>query len=180
MHADSGTAAWNPDWRTDKRQSGGGILVDTGAHYLYLACALFGEPSNVTSVLKTLKHSNYSVEDTAIVTLEYDDKLVQLNLTWAASSRANTVWITGTKGTLSYTGTSLHHSSDGGSRDLPMPDISDKRQYVAWYVALFQEFSRRVREHDVREDLLEEAAMVMRLLDLSYRRSAADAPRETV
>ena len=171
MQADSGTAAWNPGWRTDKHQSGGGILVDTGAHYLYLAVSMFGEPNNVSSVLKTLKHFDYSVEDTALVTLEYDDKLVQLNLTWAASSRANTLLITGTEGTLSYTGTSLRHTLNGNARELPMPDISDKQQYVAWYVSLFREFSRRVEEHDTRGDLIDEAAIVMKLLDLSYRRS---------
>ncbi|HLF13424.1 MAG TPA: Gfo/Idh/MocA family oxidoreductase, partial [Bacteroidota bacterium] len=31
--ADTGSPAGNPAWRTDRSQSGGGILADTGAHY---------------------------------------------------------------------------------------------------------------------------------------------------
>ena len=30
LHADSGAAAWNPQWRTSKSTSGGGILVEIG------------------------------------------------------------------------------------------------------------------------------------------------------
>ncbi len=179
MQADSGTAAWNPEWRTDKRSSGGGILVDTGAHYLYLVSAMFGEPVNITSVLATLKHVEYSVEDTALVTLEYDDKLVQLNLTWAANSRANSVWIAGTEGTLAYDGTSLRYTVNGETREIPMPDISDKQQYISWYAALFNEFIRRVEEGDTRDDLLDEAGMVMKLLALTYRSSSREVARES-
>lgn len=169
LHADSGTAAWNPEWRTNKKHSGGGILVDTGAHYFYLTNYLFGIPSSVSSILRTLKHHDYGVEDTAIVTLEYPTKLVQINLTWAASSRSNSAFIVGTKGNLSYDGSRLIHASSAGSNEIPMPDVSDKKQYIGWYAALFKEFVKRVEEKNHSTDLVNEAAMVMRLLALSYR-----------
>ena len=178
MHADSGTAAWNPEWRTNKKQSGGGILVDTGAHYFYLAQYLFGVPRKVSAILRTLKHRDYGVEDTALVTLEYPDKLLQLNLTWAATNRGNSVTVFGTTGSLVYDGVRLYHTTSEGSKQVEMPDISDKRQYIGWYGALFREFAKRVEEKDYSDDLLQEAVIVMKLLDLSYRGSEQRAIME--
>jgi predicted dehydrogenase len=169
LQADSGTAAWNPEWRTNKKHSGGGILVDTGAHYFYLTQYFFGVPQRISSILRTLKHHDYGVEDTALVTLEYPKTLVQVNLTWAANSRANSAFIVGTKGSLSYDGSKLLQTGPGGVREIPMPDVSDKKQYIRWYAELFGEFAQRVEGKNHSDDLLKEAEVVMRLLDESYR-----------
>jgi predicted dehydrogenase len=171
LQADSGTAAWNPQWRTNKAQSGGGILVDTGAHYFYLAQYFFGRPLAVSAVLRTLKHADYGVEDTAAVVLEYERMLMQLTLTWAAGERANSVFIAGSGGSLSYDGTRLVLSGPGGAREIPMPDVSDKKQYVSWYAALLADFRGRIEGKQTAADLLEESTTVMRLLELSYRSS---------
>jgi predicted dehydrogenase len=175
MFADSGTAAWNPQWRTSKSHSGGGILVDTGAHYFYLAQYFFGMPEKVSAILRTLKHKEYSVEDTAVVTLEYPATLVQVNLTWAASHRANSVYIAGTGGSLSYDGVRLLHTCSSGIREIPMPDVSDKNQYITWYASLFTEFANRVEKKDISTDLLDEAINVMKMLEMSYNSSAENS-----
>jgi len=172
LYADSGTAAWKPEWRISKNESGGGILADTGAHYLYLAQYFFGLPQKVNAILRTLKHLDYKVEDTALVTLEYPGTIMQINLTWAAGSRANGVYIVGTEGSLSYDGSRLLHTGPKGTSEIPMPDVSDKSQYISWYVMLFMEFLSRVRDGNFSKDLLLEAVNVMKLLDLSYRSSA--------
>jgi len=174
LQADTGTAGWNPQWRTSKSTSGGGILVDTGAHYFYLAQYFFGVPQRVSAILRTLKHSDYGVEDTAIVTLEYPATLMQINLTWAASHRANSVYIAGTKGSLAYDGARLLHTNSNGVREIPMPDVSDKNQYVAWYAALIEEFIRRIDQKNSSTDLLDEAMNVMKMLDASYRSSGQE------
>ena len=170
--ADPGTAKWNPAWRTSKELGGGGILTDTGAHYFYLARWMFGMPRRVTAVLRTLKHAGYGVEDTAAVTLEYDNCIVQLGLTWAANGRANSAYVAGTEGSLAYDGARLVLTNAAGTREIPIGDVSDKSQYVAWYAALGREFVRRVEARDVSYDLLEEAEAVMRLLDISYQAAA--------
>jgi predicted dehydrogenase len=178
LQADTGTAGWNPAWRTSKSHSGGGILVDTGAHYLYLAQYFFGLPRRVSAILRTLKHAEYGVEDTAVVTLEYPATLMEINLTWAASTRANSVYVAGTKGSLSYDGQRLLQTDAAGTREIPMPDVSDKNQYVAWYATLLREFAGRVERGDRSTDLLDEAANVMKLLDLCYRSSERQAMLE--
>jgi predicted dehydrogenase len=171
LQADSGTAAWKPEWRVSKDTSGGGILVDTGAHYFYLAQSFFGLPLSVSAVLRTLKHTEYAVEDTALVTLVYPRAVMQVNLTWASSTRANSAFVAGTRGTLTYDGRTLLHASADTTRELPMPDVSDKSQYIGWYVSLFREFFRRVKENDFSRDLVDESVNVMKLLEASYRSS---------
>ena len=178
LQADTGTASWQPGWRTSREHSGGGILADTGAHYFYLAQYFFGMPKKVSSVLRTLKHREYGVEDTAVVTLEYPSTLMQVNLTWAAGLRANSVFIAGTAGSLSYDGQRLLHADAAGVREIPMPDVSDKNQYISWYASLFGEFRRRVEEKQTTPDLLNEAVNVMKLLDCSTRASDTDAVLE--
>ncbi len=171
LQADTGTSEWQPGWRTSREQSGGGILADTGAHYFYLAQYFFGMPSRVSATLRNLKHHDYGVEDTAVVMLEYPGTLMQINLTWAAGQRANSVFIAGTKGSLSYDGRCLVQTDAAGSREIPMPDVSDKSQYIRWYGDLFEEFCRRVEAKNTAPDLLIEAVNVMKLLELSNRAS---------
>ncbi|MGA2623975.1 MAG: Gfo/Idh/MocA family oxidoreductase [Bacteroidota bacterium] len=171
LQADTGSESWNPAWRTNRNHSGGGILVDTGAHYFYLAQYFFGMPTRVSALLRTLKHHEYGVEDTAVVILEYDGMLMSVNLTWAAGQRANSVSIVGTEGRLVYDGAKLTLTNANGFKEIPMPDVSDKQQYIRWYASLFKEFIRRVEVKDTGDDLLVEALNVMKLLDLSYRAS---------
>lgn len=170
--ADPGTAAWNPAWRTRRELGGGGVLTDTGAHYFYLARWMFGMPQRITAVLRNLKHAAYGVEDTALVTLEYDRMALQLSLTWAASERANSLYIAGTAGSLAYDGARLVHTSAAGVREIPIGDVADKSQYVAWYAALGREFVARMQSGNTSLDLLEEAEAVMHLLEVAYRSGA--------
>lgn len=170
--ADAGSPAGDPAWRTDRAQSGGGILADTGAHYFYLVQQMFGLPVSVYADLRTLRHETYGVEDTALVTLDYDNLAVQISLTWAADSRANAMVITGSEGSLRYDGSRLVLTTRTGAEELPMPDVSDKTQYVGWYAALLGEFSGRIRARNYADDLLRESMNVMKLLDLSYRSGA--------
>jgi predicted dehydrogenase len=170
--ADTGAAAGDPAWRTDRSQSGGGILADTGAHYFYLVQHFFGLPRSVQATLRTLRHASYGVEDTALVALEYGDAAVQISLTWAADSRANSMVVAGTEGSLRYDGTRLLLTRGGTAESLPMPDVSDKNQYVGWYASLLGEFAARIRAKDYGDDLLRESVNVMKLLDLSYRSGA--------
>jgi predicted dehydrogenase len=172
LQADTGTAGWNPAWRTHREHSGGGILTDTGAHYFYLARWMFGMPVRVSALLRTLRHHDYGVEDTAAVTLEHPSgTITRLDLTWAASVRANSMRVVGTEGALHYDGRRLVHATADGEHEIPMPDVSDKRQYVSWYAALLREFVRRVAARDAGTDLLAEAEDVMRLLAASARSS---------
>ena len=86
--ANPGNVNWSPAWRTDPALSGGGILFDHGAHIFYQLRSVLGEPQTVQATVRTLRHLDYGVEDTAFVTLDHGTCLAQVRLSWAARRRS--------------------------------------------------------------------------------------------
>jgi predicted dehydrogenase len=172
MEADSGTPDWQSNWRVDPKISGGGILVDTGSHYFYLLSYLFGKPQRFTALTATLRHHEYPVEDTALVIAEYDDFVVQINLTWAADRRENRNSITGEKGNLFTGGDRILLNQNGVQREFPGEDVSNKATYVGWYAQLLTEFCNRIKARNDSPDLLEEALNVLVWTQCCYESAA--------
>jgi UDP-N-acetylglucosamine 3-dehydrogenase len=129
--ADQGYYQRNPGWRTDCSLSGGGILADTGFHYIDLALWMLGEPGKVTASVFNLKYQDLQVEDTAFVTLEFEKGVVNLALTWASNRRANSAWLVCPQACLVYDGKILEKSSGQEKETYQVPDASDKIHYVS-------------------------------------------------
>ncbi|MDP6183160.1 MAG: Gfo/Idh/MocA family oxidoreductase, partial [Gammaproteobacteria bacterium] len=68
-----GVGAYDPDWRTRAKSSGGGALIDNAYHNLYSAAAYMG--SRVTEVYARLGTfvRDIEVEDTVVVTLSHEN-----------------------------------------------------------------------------------------------------------
>jgi predicted dehydrogenase len=171
--ADPAFLAENPNWRTDPAISGGGILADTGVHYLYLTTWILGRPKSVTATVSTLRHHQESVEDTAIAVIECDRGIGEISLTWAADRRANSARIVSHRGSLVYDGRSLVRFNQDECETIPVPDASDKSQYVRLYVSLLDEFLSRIDSHESSSESLEEAHLSMALLQACYQSSAS-------
>ncbi|HEX2865489.1 MAG TPA: Gfo/Idh/MocA family oxidoreductase [Ignavibacteriales bacterium] len=168
--ADNGIASVQNRWRTDPTVSGGGILSDTGVHYLYLSLWLLGKVNNVTSRILSISHTEYSVEDTALVILESEHGVAQISLTWGADRRHNSAVLVNSTGSLIYNGTELvKHKPGGGSEKIPVPDASDKRNYVSLYVSLLREFLGQITRGQKDNCHLDEAYKSIRLLHSCYR-----------
>jgi predicted dehydrogenase len=166
--ADPGLRARNGVWRTDKKISGGGILADTGVHYLYLCLWILGKPLRVSARTQTLLYTESSVEDTASVLLEYPNGTAQINLTWAADARANNArFLTRTRSIL-YDGTMLVEHSNAGVKTRLAPNVSDKKTYVGMYAALFREFSVQAASGRQRSEWIEEAYQSVQMLSTCY------------
>ncbi|HOX37283.1 MAG TPA: Gfo/Idh/MocA family oxidoreductase [Candidatus Brocadiia bacterium] len=59
-------------WKGDKVRAGGGVLVDTGYHAMYLTLDLFGMPKSVTAVTRRiLVEPENKGDDNCAVTLEF-------------------------------------------------------------------------------------------------------------
>ncbi len=173
--AEPGYLTSNPHWRTDQRFSGGGILADTGVHYLYMALWLLGEPKSVYASTRRLSHEHLAVEDTAVVIIEAERGLAEITLTWGGDRRANSARLVCREGSLTYDGTRLERFSEKGSEVLPVPDASDKSQYVRLYVSLFEEFLARIEGHQSTSDWVDEAYDSIVLLDACYRSAESHA-----
>ena len=169
MQADQGGTAFQPGWRTDKSLSGGGILADTGVHYLYLVNWLCGKPLNVTAKAFNLNHPEYSVEDTAVVNLEFEKAFAEITLTWGADRRVNTAHAVSKDRSLSYDGSKqLKKYSTKGEEIIAVPEASDKSHYFSLYISLINEFITRIQNRKSSEDFKKEAFTSIQLLEKCY------------
>lgn len=168
--ADQGIASIKNRWRIDPVVSGGGILSDTGVHYLYLSLWMLGEVRNVTSRILSISHTEYGVEDTAMVVLESELGLAQMSLTWGADRRYNSAILVNDKGSLIYNGQELvKHSAGARSEKIPVPDLSDKRNYISLYISLIRDFLGQITSGQRDLCQLDEAYKSIRLLHACYR-----------
>jgi predicted dehydrogenase len=167
LQADNGYDESNPNWRTDPNYSGGGISVDTGVHYFYLILNMFGLPKSVFSNLMTLKHTDYSAEDSAFIYVQFENGLAQINLTWAGNKRYNSAMLVSSNTSLFYDGKVIELKDGIESRTIQTLDMSDKKVYVSLYVELFKELINRISTKDHTYDLLDESMNTMKLLEMA-------------
>lgn len=94
---------WAPDqsgWRVDPLQSGGGVLMDMGAHYLDLFRFLVGDFAQV-SYMGSSEAFKWETEDTAFVTTKFKNGAHGvMGLSFAIANNGNVLEIYGSKGSL--------------------------------------------------------------------------------
>jgi predicted dehydrogenase len=167
--ADKGFDNKNPGWRTDKKLSGGGILSDTGTHYLYLTLWILGKVKEVSVLNYKLKQKPYSVEDTSIVILSCEKGIAEINLTWAADKRANNAFITDGSRSLSYDGQKMFSFENAKAKEISVPDASDKRTYIVFYEDLFLDFAKVMKTKRFNILQIEESFESVRILENCYK-----------
>lgn len=167
--ADKGFDNKNPGWRTNKEFSGGGILSDTGTHYLYLTSWILGKPEEVSVLNFKLKQKPYSVEDTSVVILNCEKGVAEINLTWAADKRANSAFITDGKKSLSYDGKKMFRYENEKAKEISVPDASDKKTYIAFYEDLFLDFAKAMKNKKFDKMKIEESYESVRVLEKCYK-----------
>lgn len=166
--ADPGLQPGEGIWRIDDTVSGGGILSDTGVHYLYLSLWMAGLPRAVTARTHRLALREGNVEDTTVVILEYGNRLVEITLTWGADHRSNSACVVSSSGSWFYDGESLVRTKGSTREAVPVPDASNKFHYIELYVALLNDFLERLEGRENSGPDLDEAFSSMRLLDACY------------
>ncbi|MGE5343704.1 MAG: Gfo/Idh/MocA family protein [Candidatus Omnitrophota bacterium] len=166
--ADQGYFPGNVNWRTERSIAGGGILADTGVHYLALCLWMLGGPIHIRASTLCLNHALPNVEDTAVVFLECQKGVADIVLTWGADRRANSARIVSRTGSLIYDGQSLEHRRCNDNESIPVPDASDKTTYTGMYVSLFDEFIGRVETKKNDSAWVQEALDTARILFSCY------------
>lgn len=172
-NADPGLRIFNNPWRTDKETSGGGILTDTGVHYLYLSNWLLGKPLSVFCRTSNITHNDYVVEDTAVAVIEFERGIAEITLTWGGNRRFNSADLISKELSLNYSGgKKLIEVKGAGENVIDIPDISDKSHYTSLYVSLFSDFVNMIKSGRSSNLLLDEALISIELLDACYRSAA--------
>jgi hypothetical protein len=166
--ANPGNPNWAPTWRTNPAMAGGGILVDHGAHIIYQLRAALGDPLTVQATVARLLHHRYEVEDTALVTLDYGNRLAHISLTWAAKRRAIHYRFVGERGELSGDDERIMLLTDRSEEIRFHEGMSQDSSHSEWYTPLLREFSAQVRGGGRSHEALDEAVHVTRVIERAY------------
>lgn len=169
--ANPGNPHWTPSWRTERDLSGGGILVDHGAHIFYQLRSVLGEPRRVQATVRTLQHHSYDVEDTAHVVLDFEHCLARVSLTWAARRREIRFRFVGEHGELSGDDQALQLRADTNETIDFAEGMSRDSSHSDWYAPLFREFAACIRSGNRSSEKLDEALYVTRLITRAYQSS---------
>jgi predicted dehydrogenase len=170
--ANEGNPHWQPKWRTDPHLAGGGILMDHGAHIFYQLVSVLGEPVSVQAAVRTLRHHEYGVEDTACVMLDFGQALATVRLTWAARRREVRCRFAGEQGEIVADDARIVLITDRGTEEISGASMSKDSAHSDWYSPLFRRFAARVRANEQGTESLDEALMVTRLIARAYASSA--------
>lgn len=75
VYGKAGGNQYTQNWRNDKEESGGGILIDQGIHMLDLMRFFAGEFEEIKSMVKT-NYWDVNVEDNAFAIMQTDDNIL--------------------------------------------------------------------------------------------------------
>ncbi len=178
-------------WFFDKKQSGGGPLIDLGVHRLDLALWLMGYPEPawvmgstycaLAGEMAAKRGLDYTVEDFACAMIKFKNgATLELDASWASNIKENEQMSTrllGNKGGLyqqnlneGYTwDAELYEDIDGKQFDCRLhssPEVSNA----------FHLFAEAVRDNTPFLVQPEEGVIVMRLLDAIYESNRTGAP----
>jgi len=169
------TPASYPDvgWRGKRGMVGGGHLMDTGAHPLYVMLYLMGK-SPVTVSAMTSRHRMHEMEgeDSAQLLMEFDGGVIgHLATTYAyelidAGSHPTRPWfqVVGEFGQLYGVGNELLHKPvDADARNISLPAVDN------YFVAELTEFASCVREQRPPMQTFEDAMAVLKIVLCAYQ-----------
>jgi len=164
------------NWRADPAVAGGGILFDHGWHALYCVVRWLGIPRGVSALLEKRRFREWSIEDTATVTLDRESGGARIYLTWSAEERANHIEVEGDRGRIEVDDdVVVLRSSQGERRWSCPPPLSQGSHHRDWFVGVAEDFRRAATRGD--RGNLDEALLCARLIDLAQRSSAAGGVR---
>lgn len=89
---------WLPDYFYDEKLTGGGAMMDLGAHGMYLSRWLLGTPVKITSMFNSF--TGKPVEDNAVSVIEFENKAIAITETGFVSPSPFYMEINGTQGHL--------------------------------------------------------------------------------
>lgn len=183
-----GVPEWRPDWRRERRLSGGGIAMDHGSHTFYLAFEwLRSYPTAISARMSTL--GAFDTEDDLSCSLRFPNGVASAHLSWQAGVRRVIYTIHGDRGAIRVEddNVELCRARDGSSVRVASVDwrFDQKRvasdwmdsSHVAWFSSLFEQFQAAIDAGDHVGVDAEESFRCVQLIQTAYA-SARQGSRE--
>jgi predicted dehydrogenase len=184
-----GVSEWKPDWRRERKYSGGGIAMDHGSHTFYLAFEwMGGYPTAVSAKMAKLGSAAYNTEDNFTAVLTFPNGLAHAHLSWTAGVRKVLYTIQGERGAITVDDDDLQLavSQDGGPVDGNGHWLVERKSIAShwmdashyhWFDSLFDEFKTAIQERDFVGKEVRDAYFCIQTISNAYR-SAGESCRE--
>jgi predicted dehydrogenase len=196
-----GVSEWRPDWRREKKYSGGGIAMDHGAHTFYLAFDwLGGYPTAITAKMSTSGAAGggaaFDTEDNFSCTMTFPEGIASAHLTWTAGVRKVIYTIQGSHGAIRVEDDDVEvavmASRNASTRDVNAGAAKKvswelKKEQIAsewmdaghsvWFRSLFDQFKNAIESREYVGREAEDGVRCIELIATAYA-SARDGCRE--
>jgi predicted dehydrogenase len=182
-----GVAEWRPDWRRERRFSGGGIAMDHGSHTFYLAFDWFGgHPTSITAKMTT--PPGYDTEDNLACTLTFPEGIASAHLTWTSGIRKVIYTIQGSQGAIRVEDDDVEvcvmkRGATSGAKvtwDRTQESIPSEWMdagHSVWFASLFDQFVAAIGARDYAGREAKDSLACIELIAAAYA-SARDESRE--
>jgi len=183
-----GVPEWRPDWRRERRFSGGGIAMDHGSHTFYLAFEwMGGYPTAVSAKMTRVGSDEHDTEDNFSAVLTFPRGLAHAHLSWTAGVRKVIYTLQGDKGAITVDDDELQLAVAGGGINRPNVKWSFEKRSVSshwmdashthWFDSLFDEFKTAIEEGAFVGKEARDAYFCVQTISNAYR-SADEGCRE--
>ena len=123
LRTEANPEGWLPERFYDPNEAAGGLMIDLGAHPLYLTRMMLGMPESVFATYGNV--TGRASEDQAVVTMRYPNGAIGIAGTSAAGRAPMVFEVFGTKGTIRWDGPGTPLMLFGGQRDSSWEEITD-------------------------------------------------------
>jgi predicted dehydrogenase len=179
-----GCGEWRPNWRRERRYSGGGIAMDHGSHTFYLAFEwLKSYPTSISA--RASSTGAFDTEDDFSCSLKFPTGMASAHLSWTAGVRKVMYTIHGERGAVRVEDDHIEIATQlppaaaerkGGDapatkwefdrREIPS-DWMDS-SHVTWFNSLFDDFKDAISRGDFVGKEAREAFLCVQLITTAY------------
>jgi predicted dehydrogenase len=173
-----GVAEWQPDWRRQRKTSGGGIAMDHGSHTFYLAFDwLASQPTSITAKMSNL--SAFDTEDNFNCTVTFPTGIAVAQLTWNAGFRKVIYTIHGANGAIKVEDDDIeiHRKRAGGKIEVEKMSAASHwmdASHAEWFKALQVDFKQQIGRGEWVGREARDAAACVQLIETAYASARAD------